>query len=191
MNDLLCRIFAFFTALWYAFTQRMGYRRHTRARVHPAAALSDIPARLNYGRSYKYDRRIGPMAHPRNVQACVNANTGRGDCEDHAGYWIAVLELSGLAGRTAMGFVAFREKDGTKTWHAVALFERNGVLYWADYVDAKVTSWETWAHDVAKDYDCTVRRAYAITTRTDEKDTVLFEDTVMYGDAPSRGFETP
>ncbi len=122
-----------YRAFWYRIVQWFSGVFAWKHPVKPVASVSEIPERLSWGQNYKADRRGSDrFYHPRRIQLRIDKDVRIGDCEDHAGYWIACLLKSGLAKRAWLGAVFF-VRDGIQG-HAVCLYEdRAGQFWWCDY----------------------------------------------------------
>ncbi len=168
---------------WYRITQWfsklfLGRRNHP---VPVIKELSDIPASLDWGRDWKADPRGSDIFyHPRRVQKRIDqGKPGIGDCEDHAGWWIACLFKANMASNAALGVVIF-EVNGKKSGHAVCVFtDVYGKKWWGDYSMPNPvfgTTWWAFGLDVARRFKANkiiaVELYPAVRIRND--DTVVF-----------------
>lgn len=122
-----------YRAFWYRVVQWFSGIFAWKHHVKPVSEISEIPERLKWGGLYKADRKGGDrFYHPRRVQKRIDDGVRIGDCEDHAGYWIACLLKSGLAKRAWLGAVFF-VRNGVEG-HAICIYEDHaGKFWWCDY----------------------------------------------------------
>lgn len=130
--------FAWFKKIMYMLT--MAKTKHN-GDGHPVKETKNvrmIVERLDFGRHWTKDPKVDTMYHPRVVQRLVDNKWHEKhslDCDDHAGYYAAVLVKSQLAKRVWVGTYNFIEKDtGAFAGHALCVFEdRFGNYLWMDY----------------------------------------------------------
>lgn len=173
-----------YRVFWYRIVQWFSGLFAWRHHVKPVSAISEIPERLSWGQRYKADRKGGDrFYHPRRVQMRIDRDVRVGDCEDHAGYWIACLLKSGLARRAWLGAVFF-VRNGVEG-HAVCIFEdHDGKFWWCDYgmpnafdaeADSASPGWE-WALAVSRAFGAShCRRAEIYKVRGLEDDALKFD----------------
>lgn len=171
MKLLWFRLNAWGTAFWFNLTQRATRLRAVP--VKPAVDFAEIVERIGHGTKYRVDRRAGAMRHPGFVQSKIDGGSQHiGDCEDHAGYWIAVITLSHLADRVMMGSISF-VRDGKRTGHSICLFKRDGTWYWCDYeMPVKLDALSDWPASVLSVYGGTLAHAYEFDAPLTEKEQV-------------------
>lgn len=156
----LYKIAAFFLLLRYRI--QMWWTGRRQARLKTAGSFVEILDRLGWGNDYKPDPRGGRrdvLYHPRRVQHWIDSDRPVGDCEDHAGYWIACAHISRLVDDKYLGVVYGKDASGKKGGHAVAVFHRGSgpseERLWADYRLPKSvpfggpSEWR-WAEEAAK-----------------------------------------
>lgn len=154
-------LMAFFTRLWYAFSQ--FFTGFGGARIPHYENVGGIAAVFLGGRLYRKDRRAGALTHPNKVQARLNRGVRIGDCEDHAGYWCKSLRESLLSFELYMGHLYYVERDGTNAAHAVAVYRKPDTAdyYWCDYgVPRLLTSRDAWPEAVLPVYGQKLRGAF-------------------------------
>jgi len=180
MTRLRMHIQAAWLRTWFGLTQfATGIRRGDP--VQPASSIAEILIRLAYGQRYRYDRRAGAMRHPRYVQALINRNSMQiGDCEDHAGYWAAVLHKSGIAANLRIGVIWYRTK-GVEEGHTVCLFEKDHSWFWVDYGTPRyLAKINDWTADVVSIYGDTFESAILYTATLSAHDKVRLSDPKVY-----------
>ena len=172
--------------LWFAAQWQRRYYAYTQWRsrlktpvVLPAAAFSDIVTRLAYGQKYKADRRDS-LTHPRMVQRRIDEGHALlGDCDDHAGYWIATLLKSKLADEAYFGDIQY-ENRGVKEGHAVAVFLADGQWYWADYgMPIPLGRREDWVKSVLAMYGDKLRGTILTRMSLNADDSISFGDSTF------------
>lgn len=169
---------AFGTRLWYGLTQ--FFTGFGGVKLRTFAVPNEIVADLDHGQRYRADRRAGAMTHPRKVQARINAGQKLGDCEDHAGYWIAALLESGLATEVYMGSIFYLD-GGKKEGHAVTVFKRDGEYFWADYAQPQmIATRDAWVAHVLTVYGDTLRGAYLFKATLGARGQVKFGRTLLH-----------
>lgn len=180
MTNARLRFIAFGTRVWYGITQAFTGIRGG-APVQVASSIAEILIRVAYGQKYRYDRPAGAMVHPRVVQKRLNDGSVKiGDCEDHAGYWIASLLLSDLADRCYLGSIYYENK-GEKEGHAVCVFEKNGEWFWVDYNSPSIlTTRDSWVSSVLAIYGDKLRGAILFDATLSEHQKVRFGAAQTY-----------
>lgn len=168
---------AWWLLIWWRVTQFVS---SFRAIPLPTSVrnLTYISKMLGEGSLYRPDRPLAGMWNPGYVWARATNDQRVGDCEDHAGFWVAMLIRAAFdsEGRMlesiAIGTVWGLDANGKHVGHAVALFgfrDHHGVLteYWADYglpQPAVIKSWD-WAKEIARRYGWTYQAAYILEVR--------------------------
>lgn len=168
MSHTRLHLMAFFTRLWYAFTQ--FFTGFGGARIPHYANIGEIVDVLDGGRLYRKDRKAGALRHPDKVQARLNRRIRIGDCEDHSGYWCKSLRESLLSFELYMGHIYYIRRDGTKGAHAVTLYRspRTDDYYWCDYgVPQLLTSLDAWPEAVLRVYGKRLRGAFMFRVHQD------------------------
>ena len=170
--------FSFWLRVWYGITQ--FFTGFTQARLIPVLHPNEIIERLGFGNRYRPDRRAGAMTHPRRVQARLNAGERAGDCEDHAGYWIAQLLHWKHASEAYMGTIYYTA-SGVEEAHAIVVFRVNGDYFWADYdYPAFLKDRDDWVEAVLAVYGDTLRGAFLWRASLSAEDKVRFHEPVYY-----------
>jgi hypothetical protein len=104
--------------------------------VPPVHAISEIPARIHWGREWIKDPRlIDKWYHPTYTQKRIeDSKFGVGDCDDGALYWAYLLSRDLGIDKVWIGVLRYDKANGKKSGHAVVLYEDDlGTRWWADY----------------------------------------------------------
>ena len=132
------RFLYWLTPWWYGLTQTCT-RKKRYPEVREYASANEIPAAINWGRSWRADPWKGILdvqMSPRKFQKHLDDGAPSGDCDDHALYWCTALLRNGLAERAWLATVWYSKPDGSgKEGHVVCVFEvpSGGDFLWADY----------------------------------------------------------
>ena len=126
----------FLVKLWYTLTMILTYKRGVKVETN-FNSYQEIAYELAFGMRYKKDllrETLDVMIHPTRIQDRINKNQLIGDCEDHAGYWVATLLKTKLVKNAWLGFTMFGDANDSIQGHAVCVFEDwAGEMFWVDY----------------------------------------------------------